>query len=74
MENYAMHKQCVSTNDHDRGITSMRQRRQLPPRYIAFLIITFVLVGNRVYQMRKIAFPRKRSFESGTALGIGEYH
>ena len=74
MQNYPMHEQCVSTNDHDRGITSMRQRRQLPSRYMAFLIIIFGLVGNRVYQMRKIAFPRRSSLGSGTALGIGEHN
>ena len=69
-----MHKQCISTKDHDRGITIMRQRRPFALHYLAFLIITFGLVGNKVYQTRKIAFPRKGAFESDTTLGIGEYH
>ena len=74
MQNYPLQEQCLSTNDHDRDITRMRQRRQLPPHYLAFLIITFGLIGNRVYQTRKIAFFGKGALESGTALGIGEQH
>ena len=35
---------------------------------------TFGLVGNRVYQVRKIAFPRRGALESGTTVGIGELH
>ena len=56
----------IQYNIYYRGVTSMRQRRQLPPHYLALLKITFGLASNRLFQPRKITFAWKPALSQGT--------